>query len=190
MIRGALNRMIWGYIIVLLDITVGPLDLFYDVFGYILIVNGLRKFQHQPAFQYAKVGFIIVACYSVVAIFFPPQANLLADTVYINRPMFLSFIEGLMQVITLFANANLMYGLVEILRKRGWLTKGKSLNRFRVYFIIVTLISIVSNQLSLIMIEWIVPFSFVLLFVLILTHIILMLHLHRLRPLLEPSLLK
>ncbi|MBM7586335.1 hypothetical protein JOC86_002887 [Bacillus pakistanensis] len=165
MTRSLLRIIVFGLMIILVDFRIGTFDVVNDSIGYILIYNGIKSMTNIRWFRYAKVSTIILAIFSLIELFGWNHIQL--NGAYGEMKLFAVF-GGLISLISLFNNLNIMAGFIQLLQDEGIVGADRKLASFRkVYFVINALI-ILLLPFSMFFADWylsILPLPFLIGFI-------------------------
>ncbi|GAK39176.1 hypothetical protein PUW24_22365 [Paenibacillus urinalis] len=106
-----LRRMAWGFLFVLIDLNLGPIDILPDFVGFILIYFGLSRLGERfKDFSRAKGFSLILLFMSIAGIFVPPVDY----NSFASIPLYVHIFAELLSLLTLFLLVFIFRGLTVI----------------------------------------------------------------------------
>ncbi|HWO74439.1 MAG TPA: hypothetical protein VNM69_00825 [Bacillus sp. (in: firmicutes)] len=109
----AIQKMFWGFIIVIVDFTISQFDIFVDLIGYIFVLNGLRQLQSKNQSFVAASKFTMVLAVLSIFNLVPVETNvatLVPSTTFINNLIF-SAIDSLIHLALV---GHILQGLIKV----------------------------------------------------------------------------
>ncbi|SDW69928.1 hypothetical protein [Paenibacillus sp. PDC88] len=106
-----LRKMGWGFLFVLIDLNVGPIDILPDFVGFILIYFGLSRLGERfKDFSRAKGFSLILLFMSIAGIFVPPVDY----NSFASIPLYVHLFAELLSLLTLVLLVFIFRGLTAI----------------------------------------------------------------------------
>ncbi|WP_409253234.1 hypothetical protein V1502_04780 [Bacillus sp. SCS-153A] len=141
----AIKLLVWGLLILLIDIKINTFDLVHDVFGYILLYKGLQFLPHSKWALYAKTSAIILALLSVFEVLGVGNINLNE----IDKDFTWSIAAvGIISIIALFFHMNLLSALLFVIPNEDIQS---SVGKFRRFYFGVQLMIILTLPATLVL---------------------------------------
>lgn len=144
MFRHGYHKMMWGLILILIDIRIMGLDIMPDFIGYIMIVSGLGILADQNDFYTKAKPYALILFFLSFFDLFELNRNFLGDFITPTSLVFMA-IGSIGTILKLFMYYNICQGIMELSGQQGLnQLKESTFYRWRGYFIFSLLSSILT----------------------------------------------
>jgi hypothetical protein len=141
MTERAIKLLVWGLLIVLIDIRIVTVDIIHDLIGYIFLYKGIKRLPESRWMNLAKISLIILGIFSVIEIFGFSTINM--NEMNQDFTMELAF-AGILAILSLFFKLNLLSGLLETAVEYGLKDQHPSMQKFKMVYLMFNLLYIMS----------------------------------------------
>ncbi len=138
------NRLLWGFLLVILDLRIMGFDLLIDAVGYFIVVSGLKILSAQSeSFRKAQVFAVILGILSIPSMIdfaatFPLEQGILPTNLFIGS-LFYSSILGFLHIVLAFYIFRGMMEMVTQANLHGMPERVQGRARFYIYSSIIIL---------------------------------------------------
>ncbi|RIW29604.1 hypothetical protein D3H55_18575 [Bacillus salacetis] len=137
----AVQLIVWGLLFVLIDLKIVTFDIIHDLIGYIFIYKGIQKLPLSRWLGYAKISAVFLGILSVIEIFGLGYINLNE----LNQDFTIRLgAAGVLAILSLFFHINLLSGLLDSVDENYLKGQYSSLQKFKRFYLIFSLINIMS----------------------------------------------
>ena len=119
MYKSSYDRIITGFVLILIDFNIGPVDILPDFIGYIIISSALSDLREQSSIYSKAIPFSNTLILTSLGGFY--KVNLTSNMIYTKTTIAILILSSINMILNLFLIYYIVLAITDILTNRGLL---------------------------------------------------------------------